>query len=163
SNIFRYLARSSEHNSLYDETNFSELFKTSYQDDLLNIFSARSIPDLKPSLIHESLEKHGRSYLVYPDKPVLADFSAWGILKATGGNEGSNNYKDWMNKMNELEASQKAIEVVDETIKIDNSNSSASLPKISGADYENNKLDPFRGIVASMIAEYTGKSADEIF
>ncbi|CAG8557773.1 2074_t:CDS:2 [Acaulospora colombiana] len=165
SNIFRYLARSSEHkNSLYDETTLSELFKTSYQDDLLNLFGARSTPDLKLSLINESLEKRGGNYLIYPDRPVLADFSAWSVLKMAGDNNGkSNNHKNWIDRMDELKASKEAVELVDAAIKTGNSDSTTVLPQIKGADYENNKLDPFRGIVASMIAEHTGKSADDIF
>ncbi|RIA91747.1 Arginyl-tRNA synthetase [Glomus cerebriforme] len=36
------------------------------------------------------------------------------------------------------------------------------IPQVGGADLENNKLDSFRSFVASMIAEFSGKSAEDI-
>jgi hypothetical protein len=36
------------------------------------------------------------------------------------------------------------------------------VPQVNGADLENNKFDSFRSVVASIIAEFSDKSADEI-
>ncbi|RIB03941.1 hypothetical protein C2G38_2223679 [Gigaspora rosea] len=41
--------------------------------------------------------------------------------------------------------------------------SATIIPDIKGADYENNKLDPFRGVVASMVAEFFGKTPEQVF
>jgi hypothetical protein len=36
------------------------------------------------------------------------------------------------------------------------------IPKVKGADLDNNKLDIFRSFAASIIAQFSGKSADDI-
>ena len=41
-------------------------------------------------------------------------------------------------------------------------NSETPVPQVKGADLENNKLDSFRSVVASVIADFSGKSADDI-
>ncbi|RHZ77586.1 hypothetical protein Glove_174g131 [Diversispora epigaea] len=101
-----------------------------------------------------------QNYLVHSEKPILADFSVCGILKASGKKGSLYFCKDWTDRMEETSALKLAV-------KLDHSNNGnniiKSLPQIKDADYENNKLDIFRGIVASMISEFAGKTADEIF
>jgi len=168
-NTYCYLARSSDTSSFCNEINPFEFFR---RDDLLNLNPARLTPNIISSLAFKSIEGHGRNNLVKVNKSLLTYFSVWVPMKAfgasgSGGGDDDSKKKD--KEVDEQLASEKTTETVNDTInKAADQSSSLNLnpvtpvPRVKGADLENNKLDLFRSFISSIIAEFSGKSADDI-
>ncbi|KAG9307789.1 hypothetical protein G9A89_023354 [Geosiphon pyriformis] len=178
SNIYRYFARVSESSGLYEEKKPSEFLHTSEQDQLLNLSNSKKTENELVALLNKRLDEHKGSFLVYPDKPVLADFAVWGVIKALekngtfqkARNEISKATSAWIQRIESLPIVIEAISLIDASIKnpkqVLNTSGTlqlSSVPQIQGSDWENNKLDIFRNFVSQVIADLSGKTGEEVY
>ncbi|CAI2176739.1 3652_t:CDS:2 [Funneliformis geosporum] len=146
----RHFARFSEPSLLYDKIKPSEYLR---QNDPSNLNPARLVSNIISLLTLKRIKGHDRNYLLNANRPFLTYFSTL-VSKKT------------VKKMDEKLASAEIVNAA--IINATDQGSSLSfspvtpVPHVKGADLENNKLDSFRSFVASIIAKFSGKSADDI-
>ncbi|KAG0251322.1 hypothetical protein DFQ27_008840, partial [Actinomortierella ambigua] len=171
--LARFVARSFS-KTLYDESN---ALLAGQQDVFLDMVRQTIATPKHMNSLAELANGSSTTFLLDNNTPLLADFAVWGIVTAYTKSHSTlaslNDFPKfiaWMNKMNALPSTQKAIAVLDKAVQ-EASEAAAKaaaekaaaaatavveVPTIPGSDPDTDPLDTFKNVVADQISKTIG-------